>query len=136
MTKARFGCFLLKFTFQLLLQIAIPQHSLELWPGYITSIRQHENKIMLCVEISTKVMRMDNVYQLLMECSREGNANYKQLFQTRIIGSVILTDYNNRTYHIDDVDWNTTPNSAFKKGNTQVTYVDYYKQVSKNLLFY
>jgi len=29
---------------------------LELYPGYETSIRQHENEIMLCVEISHKVI--------------------------------------------------------------------------------
>lgn len=115
--------------------MTIPQHNLEVWPGYITSIRQHEDKIMLCAEISNKVMRMDNVYDLLMECAKE-DANYKQLFQSRIIGCVVLTDYNNRTYHIDDVDWSSNPTSAFKKGDTQVSYIDYYAQVSENVVIF
>lgn len=103
---------------------------MELWPGYITSIRQHEDKILLCAEISHKVMRMDSVYSLLMDCTREDGGNYRQLFQSRIIGSVVLTDYNNRTYHIDDVDWSLTPMSTFQKSNVAVSYLDYYRQVS------
>lgn len=103
---------------------------MELWPGYVTTIRQHEDKIMLCAEISSKVMRMDTVYNLLMECSREDSANYRQLFQSRIIGSVVLTDYNNRTYHIDDVDWSSTPAKTFQRGDAAVSYIDYYKQVT------
>lgn len=75
-------------------------------------------------------MRIDNVYNLLMECSREDHANYKQLFQSRVIGCVVLTDYNNRTYHIDDVDWGSTPTSTFKKGDEDVSYIDYFKKVS------
>ena len=32
--------------------ILLQQYKLELWPGYVTSIRQHENDILLCCEIS------------------------------------------------------------------------------------
>ena len=35
----------------------VPQHKLEIWPGYVTSIRQHEEQIMLCCEVSCKVLR-------------------------------------------------------------------------------
>lgn len=111
--------------------MAIPEHKLELWPGYITSIRQHEREILLGAEITSKVMRMDTVYHLLTECLREDRANYKRNFQSKIIGSVVLTDYNNRTYHIDDVDFNTRPNSTFQKADgSSISYVDYYRSVS------
>ena len=35
--------------------IKLAKAHLELYPGYETSIRQHENEILLCVEISHKV---------------------------------------------------------------------------------
>lgn len=116
--------------------MSIPEHHLELWPGYINTIRQHEDKILLGAEISNKVMRMDTVYTLLMECTREDKSNYKVLFQSRIIGSVVLTDYNNRTYRIDDVDWNSTPKSTFKKGGVDVSYVEYFKSVGITIISY
>ena len=58
-------------------RIAIDGHKLELWPGYVTSIRQHENKLLLCVELTHKVMRQDTVYDFLQECYKSQPANYQ-----------------------------------------------------------
>jgi aubergine-like protein len=41
--------------------IKLPAHKLELWPGYVTSIRQHENNILLCCETSNKILRTETV---------------------------------------------------------------------------
>lgn len=106
----------------------MPAYHMELWPGYVTSIRQHERNIFMCCEIITKVMRNDTVLRVLTECSEEDRVNYKRLFAERIIGCIVLTDYNNRTYRIDDVDWNSSPASTFAKGDgTSISYVEYYK---------
>ena len=40
----------------------VREYCLEVWPGYITSIRQHENSIMLCAEVSNKMIRTDSVW--------------------------------------------------------------------------
>ncbi|XP_018333348.1 piwi-like protein Siwi [Agrilus planipennis] len=110
-------------------KIGIPEHRMELWPGYVTSIRQHENAVLMCAEITHKVMRNDTVLHLLQDCIQEGRGDYRRNFVTSIVGSVVLTDYNNRTYHIDDVDFNTTPQSVFsKRDGTSISYVDYFKQ--------
>jgi len=42
---------------------------------------------------------------------------------------VILTDYNNKTYRIDDVDFQSTPLCKFKTNDGEISYVDYYKKV-------
>jgi aubergine-like protein len=39
--------------------------------------------------------------------------NYQRMVQKSILGASVLTRYNNRTYRIDDIDWNKTPNSTF-----------------------
>lgn len=36
-------------------QVKLDQFKIELWPGYITSIRQHEQDILVCCEVSHKV---------------------------------------------------------------------------------
>ena len=41
----------------------VREYCLEVWPGYITSIRQHENSIMLCAEVSNKMIRTDTVFE-------------------------------------------------------------------------
>lgn len=39
-----------------------------------------------------------------------------------------MTDYNNNTYRIDDVDYTVTPKSTFKKKNgEEITYCAYYE---------
>ncbi|KAF2879557.1 hypothetical protein ILUMI_26606 [Ignelater luminosus] len=115
--------------FDAIAKVSVPDHRMELWPGYITSIRQHENAILMCAEITHKVMRHDTVLQLLGECLQQDRAKFKKLFQDSIIGSVVLTEYNNRTYHIDDVDFNTNPNSTFsKRDGTSISYRQYFRE--------
>lgn len=52
----------------------------------------------------------------------------QDLFTTTVVGTVVLTAYNNNTYRIDDVDFDATPNSTFKTKDDKVqTYTQYYK---------
>lgn len=42
-----------------------------------------------------------------------------------------LYRYSNKTYRIDDIDWDLTPQRTFDlKDGSKVSYVDYYKDVS------
>lgn len=107
-------------------RIRVPEYKLELWPGYVTSMRRHEQNIMMNVDVSCKVMRTDTVYDILMECSRSPNC--KEDFKKKVLGSIVLTYYNNKTYRIDDVDFDTTPEDSFEsRDKTQIQYLDYYK---------
>lgn len=103
------------------LQIPIPEFNLELWPGYITSIRQHEHDILLCAEINFKVLRTDNVYQLMSRCSN------KREMENNVIGQIIITDYNNKTYRIDDISFEENPNDKFLHKDTPTSFIEYYK---------
>ncbi len=38
--------------------------------------------------------------------------------------------YNNKTYRIDDIAWDHTPNNTFKRGDTNISFKMYYKTVS------
>ncbi|KAJ8934127.1 hypothetical protein NQ314_013586 [Rhamnusium bicolor] len=107
-------------------RIAVPEHRLELWPGYYTSMRQHERNILMNCDVQFKVMRMDNVYDMLLECR---GSNVRNEFQSKVIGSIVLTYYNNKTYKVDDVDFNSTPTSTFPmKDGTQMSFIQYYRQ--------
>lgn len=44
-----------------------------------------------------------------------------------IIGTTVLTDYNNHTYRVDDVDFVSSPSSTFMQKGVQINYYDYYK---------
>lgn len=113
--------------FDAALKTTIPEFKLELWPGFTTSMRQHEKDILLNVDVSSKVMRTDTVLDLFSECMNSRNP--KAEFQERVIGNVVLTFYNNKTYRIDDVDFSMTPESTFaKRDGEQISYMEYYKK--------
>lgn len=46
-----------------------------------------------------------------------------------ILGRIVITDYNSRTYRIDDIAWNESPRSTFKMRDETITYMDYYYKV-------
>lgn len=108
-------------------KIEVPEFKLELWPGYFTSIRQHENDILMCCEITHKVMRQETLLDIWMNCRQSGRDAHK-VYAEQVIGAIVLTDYNNNTYRVNDIDFKATPNDTFKlKTGEQITYKDYYK---------
>lgn len=73
------------------------------------------------------MLRIDSVYDILMECANSRNP--RQEFQQRVIGSIVMTSYNNKTYRVDDVDFTQKPDSTFqRRDGTQVTYKRYFEE--------
>ncbi|XP_058801648.1 piwi-like protein Siwi [Phymastichus coffea] len=110
-------------------KVQLPEFKVELWPGYITSIRQHEQSVLLCAEISHKVMRTQTLLDILKDHYQEDKTNYQKKFKNEVLGCVILTVYNNRTYKVDDVDFETNPSRCFKrKDGSEISYAAYYTE--------
>lgn len=78
-------------------QIAIPDHNLELWPGYITNVSEFEHDICLQAEIVYKVLRRDTAYDLFRELSSRGDSRVRictNWFGTFILSeNVVLMDF-------------------------------------------
>lgn len=112
--------------FDAVAKIDIRNFNLQLWPGYITSIRQHERDLLMCAELSFKVMRTETVLEILNATHNESR-NFKEAFTQRVLGMTVLTDFNNKTYRVDDINFDMTPMSTFKmRDGTDVTFADYY----------
>ncbi|EDV32449.2 uncharacterized protein Dana_GF14047 [Drosophila ananassae] len=106
-------------------KISIREFQMELWPGYETSIRQHEKDILLCTEITHKVMRTETVYDILRRCS-QNPSRHQDDFRMNVLDMIVLTDYNNKTYRINDVDFGQTPKSTFSCKGKDISFVEYY----------
>jgi len=109
--------------------VKIPQHKLEVWPGFATSILQFETSTMLIADVSHKILHgvtaLDAMYDMFQR--NKGQA-FKEMCAKKLIGQIVLTRYNNKTYRVDDIDWDQNPQSKFQKSNaTEISYVDYYK---------
>ncbi|XP_050528664.1 piwi-like protein Siwi [Daktulosphaira vitifoliae] len=111
--------------------IDLAQYKIQLWPGYETSIAKYENDILLCAEISTKVMRQETVLDFFKQCAEDRNRNpdWMITFKNGVIGTTVMTKYNNETYRIDDIDENSDPSSTFsKKDGSKMSYNQYYQE--------
>jgi len=110
--------------------IILKQHKLELWPGYVTSIRQHEEKILLCCEISHKILRTDTVLDQIGEVFQKtkGGPSFHSEVEKALLGAIIITRYNNKTYRIDEIAWNKQPADEFDTKNGQKqSFMNYYE---------
>jgi aubergine-like protein len=93
--------------------ISLKEYKLELWPGYVTSIRQHERDLLLCCEISNKILRTDTVRDQIIAAYQKDKTNYRSVAQRLLLGCIVITRYNNKTYKIDDISWEETPMKTF-----------------------
>jgi aubergine-like protein len=108
--------------------IKIPQHKLELWPGYFTSVGLNQTGTMLLADVSHKVLRTDTVLDFLYEI-QSSQRDWRQAATQQLLGQIVLTRYNNRTYRIDDVMWDLNPRSTFtKRTGDEMSYCAYYAQ--------
>ncbi|CAL8124961.1 unnamed protein product, partial [Orchesella dallaii] len=105
--------------------IRLEGHRLELWPGFITTMRHHENSILLGVEVTHKVLRLDNCLQVINEIRRR-TRNDQNRITNEIVGAIVMTGFNCRTYQVDDIDWGLNPTSTFDLKGTKTTFADYY----------
>ncbi|NXL28210.1 PIWL1 protein, partial [Glaucidium brasilianum] len=110
--------------------IIIPNHRLMVWPGFTTSILQYEESIMLCTDVSYKVLRsetvLDFMYSLYYQVEEE---RFRDTCAKELIGLIVLTKYNNKTYRVDDIDWDANPQCTFRKADgSEISYVDYYRR--------
>ncbi|XP_064025078.1 piwi-like protein 1 [Pogoniulus pusillus] len=110
--------------------ISIPNHRLMVWPGFTSSILQYEENIMLCADVSYKVLRsetvLDFMYSLYYQVEEQ---RFRDACAKELIGLIVLTKYNNKTYRIDGIDWDGKPEHIFRKADgTEISFVDYYKR--------
>ncbi|KAG8012192.1 Piwi-like protein 1 [Nibea albiflora] len=106
----------------------IPVHKLTIWPGYSTTILQYESSIMLSIDMSHRVLRSETVLDFMANIRHQvGNQRFPDICAKELIGLIVLTKYNNKTYRIDDIAWDHTPKNTFTRRDTEVSFKDYYK---------
>ncbi|NWS11840.1 PIWL1 protein, partial [Pachyramphus minor] len=110
--------------------VSIPNHRLMVWPGFTSSILQYEESIMLCADVSHKVLRGETVLDVMHSLhSQVGEERFRDTCAKELIGVIVLTRYNNRTYRIDDINWDSNPMGTFRKSDgTEISFLEYYKK--------
>lgn len=107
----------------------IPQHKLEVFPGFAVTVDELENGLLLCLDTQHRVLRTENAYELLNELRCVNPHKFKELATSNIIGSCVFTRYNNKTYTVDDIAWDMSPLDTFPtRDGGSISFMDYYKK--------
>jgi len=119
-------------------KIPLPQHSIEVWPGVITSVVPVQSgSTQLICDVSHRAVRLDNILDAINNvysrvCRGPGVAPsvWQAAADAEIAKSIVLTRYNNSTYRIDRIDWSKTPADTFDwEGHGQTTFAEYVLRV-------
>ncbi|XP_022822730.1 piwi-like protein Ago3 [Spodoptera litura] len=112
--------------------IPIPQHRLEIWPGYVTAVCEYEGGLMLTLDSTHKVIRTQTVLSYIKETVQSEGSGWKKAMAERLVGCSVMTTYNKKMYRVDSIDDEKTPRSTFEKLENgvpvKISYVDYYKK--------
>ena len=59
---------------------------------------------------------------------RKNRGGFKEEVAKQLIGAIVLTRYNNKTYRVEDIAWDQNPKTTFPTSDgAQTTFVEYYQ---------
>ncbi|KAF3850609.1 hypothetical protein F7725_012381 [Dissostichus mawsoni] len=103
--------------------IVLGKHRLQVWPGYSTAIKRTDGGLYLNVDVSHKVLRNDSVLNIMNVMYQECTEYFQDECTKELIGNIVITRYNNRTYRIDSIEWDKSPKDTFTlMDGTQTTF--------------
>ncbi|CAF1424094.1 unnamed protein product [Rotaria magnacalcarata] len=110
-------------------KVDLERYRLTLFPGFLTNVNIYEGSLMINVDLSHKVLnkttvfnRLQDIFTQFVDFKRAQDEATKEL-----VGQIVLTTYNSKTYKIDEIAWDKSPNYTFKKRDgTDETLVKYY----------
>ncbi|KAM9312009.1 piwi-like protein 2 [Gastrophryne carolinensis] len=109
----------------------LQKYRLQVWPGFAASIRRTDGGLFLIADITHKIIRTDSVLDIMRLMYQESchESNFQDEVTKQLVGSIVITRYNNRTYRIDDIDWRKTPKDVFTMADgTDISFIDYYSK--------
>lgn len=96
--------------------------------GIQTAIAKHKVGLLLMVDTTSKFLRKQTVRDFLASMAREARQGFMAQARRELPGSIVMATYSSNTYKVDDIDFKRNPLSTFRRGDTEITYVDYYQQ--------
>lgn len=107
----------------------IPHLKLEVWPGFITTINEYKGGLMMICDSSSRVLRTDTVRDQMQQLFQSQPSDFRAACLKTFLGTIVLTRYSNKSYRIDDIEFDKTPRDSFLLSNgEELTYQAYYKR--------
>ncbi len=64
---------------------------IEIWPGVISAIRCHEEQLLMCCEMSHKILRTDTVLDFMYDLYRRCRDRFQEVCTQTLVGTSALT---------------------------------------------
>ncbi|KAM9811002.1 piwi-like protein 2 [Neosynchiropus ocellatus] len=109
--------------------VIIEKQGMQVWPGYSTAIKLTEGGLYLCVDVTHKVLRNDSVMDVMNQIYQHSRQSFRDECIKELVGCIVITRYNNRTYRVDGIEWAKSPKGTFQlMDGSEITFVEYYKK--------
>jgi len=101
-------------------------HGLNVWPGYINSVRDFEGGCYVNIDITSRCLRQNNVLQQIEDRLSAGG---REAAERSIVGNMVWTVYNYNHYKVEEIMWDMTPEShRFQKNQEMWSLMRYYHE--------
>lgn len=68
--------------------LMVPQHKLEIWPGYVKSVEEQEGGLMLTLDVSHRVLSCRTVLEVMADAYRSDKDSYQDNIKKALIGKI------------------------------------------------
>ncbi|KAL7673510.1 hypothetical protein ACOME3_008365 [Neoechinorhynchus agilis] len=101
----------------------------QIFPGIKASILPRvEGRLMLCIDRINKIVNQNMASTIMSRYDLNSQYGQKNVID-EIVGSSVMTSYNNRFYRVTDVDFTCDATSIFSTDNDRrISFVDYYRE--------
>ena len=80
-------------------------------------------------DVSHRVLRTETVRDLMKQLHASNPGAFKDNALKMLIGSIVITRYNNKTYRVDDVAFDKSPKDGFQlTSGSEISYLAYYEK--------
>lgn len=110
-------------------RIPVPEYNLDFINGLSTSIDNYDSGLLLCAELTHKLLHKSTIHDEMKKIHGNSRSyeDFKERCMGQLIGRIVMTQYNNKTYKIDDIDWDSNPDCSFNTRKGDVTFMQYYE---------
>ena len=103
---------------------------IEIWPGFFSAMNSMEGGPMMQIDLTSKVIRTDSVYDTLKDYERKGFD--QERINEEVKGMTVVTSYSKsgkHTYKVEKVDFQKTPSDEFEmRDGSKITFAEYYRK--------
>jgi len=106
----------------------IKEYKLMIWPGYITVVDEYEGGLYLQVDVANRVLRTETVMDIFKKVKKTSGGNFKDECEKALLGSSVITKYNNHSYKVDGIEFSESPKTEFTLASGQkISFAQYYQ---------